>query len=847
MINLYDLLDASNGQLFGEPRAHVFTEFCIDARQARENSLYVVLRSERGDGHRYMEEAVANGATGLLCTRPPEFDTEHLSVVLVRDTLSALMAWSHDQLGRMGVQVVGVAGHTGKRTTLSAIETALQTHYRVLRSAAGVSGKLVVPLTLARLGPEHQIVLIELDPAPGEMPALVGAVRPHVGVVTSVGEDADGFFSSPAERAEEYRHLLEYLSPVGLAVLNYDDDRARALMTATRARVMTVGVNTFGADILAQNVKLDLARTGFDLRMGETRLLGKWTPLLGTRQLYAVLVALALAAYYEIPPAEALRALTNMQAQPGIMKPLAGLGGSLLIDNSYRATTENTLAALDWLHEVRSSAGRALVVLGDMDTEGEETLRSHRLVGQRAAQVADLLVTEGSLAAISARAAIDHGLDAARVRATYSLHDASTALREAGLTRDDVVLLLGGRNARLELLTRGLLIDPEDEQLLPRPHLLDQRSGPMQRGRPAWVEIDLDAVAHNVRAIRARLAEDVTLFAVVKADAYGHGAIAVARTALLNGASYLAVANIEEALALRSSGIDSPILLLTYLPPDLTRQALRENLTVTLYDLELARAYDREAREAGGRLRAHIKIDTGMGRLGVLPEEGVSFARHLLKLNHLEIEGIYTHFAMADEDSDFTAQQIERFEAVLKPLQAAGIPFRYVHTCNSAGLLAFPHAHYNAVRAGIILYGLSPSPFVPVPASFRPVMAWKTVIASIKTLPPGWMVGYGGTYETADHERIAVLPVGYADGYRRVAGGARHVLVHGQFAPIVGRVSMEKITINVSHIPDVSIGDEVVLLGQQGDAHIDADDLARQWGTTAYELVCSIMPRVRRA
>jgi alanine racemase len=215
-------------------------------------------------------------------------------------------------------------------------------------------------------------------------------------------------------------------------------------------------------------------------------------------------------------------------------------------------------------------------------------------------------------------------------------------------------------------------------------------------------------------------------------------------------------------------------------------------------------------------------------------------------MNRLDIEGIYTHFSMADEDPAYSVEQLRVFKNVVNPLRANGFNFRLIHAANSAATLTMPDAYFNMVRAGVALHGLSPSDVVTIPPDFRPVMSWKTVIAQVKTLPPGHPVGYGQTYRTSEHERIAVIPVGYSHGFRRKPHNWGQVLVNGQFAPIVGRVSMEKTSINVTHIPDVAIGTEVVLIGTQGETSITPDDVARRLDTNNYEVVCSVLARVPR-
>ncbi len=368
--------------------------------------------------------------------------------------------------------------------------------------------------------------------------------------------------------------------------------------------------------------------------------------------------------------------------------------------------------------------------------------------------------------------------------------------------------------------------------------------------RPTWVEFDADAIAHNTRRLRQIIGSRVALMAVVKADGYGHGAVAVARAALANGAAQLAVANVDEATILREAGIREPILVLGYVDPSAVAHCIAHDLTITLYDSDLAREMDRRASGAGGRLRAHVKFDTGMGRLGLLPDAARQF--DIGAFPSLAIAGAYTHFSAADEDPSYTAEQLARFKALVAETRfMASAHARsglrpLLHCANSAATLSMPDAHLNLVRVGLALYGLSPSAAVPLPADFRPALAWKTVVASLKTLPPGHAVGYGNSYITQGEECIAVLPVGYADGFRRAPTHYGEVLVRGQRAPIVGRVSMEKTMIRVDHIPGVRIGDEVVLLGAQGAERISAEDIARRLGTINYEVVCSLLPRVMR-
>ena len=320
---------------------------------------------------------------------------------------------------------------------------------------------------------------------------------------------------------------------------------------------------------------------------------------------------------------------------------------------------------------------------------------------------------------------------------------------------------------------------------------------------PSRVEIDLAALASNLRWIRARVAADVAIMAVVKANAYGHGAPAVARKALQNGCDRLAVANMAEALALRECGIDAPILILSCVPAEAIPIAIDLNVSLSVFDETFAEQCIAAARRAGAELKIQLKVDTGMGRLGVLPQAAVALCSRLWGSAGINLEGIFTHFATADEDPQFMQEQLKTFNRILSRIREAGIQVKQIHAANSAAVLNCPDSHFNVVRPGVMLYGLEPMPDSGIAAFLRPVMSWKTQVAQVKTLPPGSRVGYGDAYRTRGEETIAVAPVGYADGLRRTPSSWREVLIRGRRAPLVGRVSMEKIMLNVSCIPAV--------------------------------------------
>ena len=843
MIHLHDLLSATHGRVIGPVAATEFIDFCFDSRLLETGQLFLAVKTERGDGHDYIAQAVRDGATGVLCERPPEPPPQGATCVAVDDVQQALSDWARYILHKQHMMVIGVTGSTGKTTTKEAIAAVLSTRFRVFRNYANYSGRYGLPIALGRLEPGHEIAVLELAADSfDEVRDLAALTRPQVGVVTVVNEAHIEYLGSLEAIAREKGRLVEALPADGLAVLNGDDPRVLAMRDRTRAQVWTYGLSP-QADFVAQDVECDREGVAFTLvHRGEeypVRL-----RLLGRHNVYAALAAIAIASWYSIPLSDALSALAQLPPQKGRLCPLPGRGGSLLLDDTYSASPASALAALEMLAELE--AGRRIAVLGDMEQLGDFSLEAHRQVGRRAVEAVDFLITKGEKARWIAEAAEEAGLDPQRIYVTYRSEEAVGRLQDE-LDADDVVLIKGSAEARMEEVVEGLLRQPERApELLVRQDASWQHIRLAQPGRPTWVEVDLSAIAYNVRRLCEIIGPEVGLLAVLKADGYGHGAVKVARTALNNGACIAGVACVSEGIALRRAGITAPILVLGYTPAWQAREALLNDITVTLFTADVARAFSKAAGELNRWARAHVKVDTGMGRLGLLPHEVLGFLKEIGDLPHLEIEGLFTHFSVADSDPDYTRWQLARFSEVLDELRHSGFSIPYIHAANSAALLTLPEARFNMVRAGITLYGLAPSPQVPLPDGFHPALAFKTQVAQVKTLPPGSYVSYGNAYQTQGDECIAVIPVGYADGFRRAPRHWGEVLVKGHRAPIVGRVCMDQTMINVTHIPHVRQGDEVVLIGRQGEEEITVDEVAERLGTINYEVVSEILARVPR-
>ncbi|MEF3302682.1 alanine racemase [Paenibacillus sp. GYB003] len=367
--------------------------------------------------------------------------------------------------------------------------------------------------------------------------------------------------------------------------------------------------------------------------------------------------------------------------------------------------------------------------------------------------------------------------------------------------------------------------------------------------RHTWADIDLAAIAHNARLFKTNMTGRTALMAVVKANGYGHGAVRTARAALAAGADRLGVAIVDEALQLRDAGIAQPVLVLGYTPPESVRAAVERDVGLTVFTGDVLDAVVHWTERLRKRAIVHLKIDTGMNRIGVSdPDDALRLARKAASSRLVALEGMFTHFADADgRDPDYTERQFGAFLEIARRLEANGIDVPVKHCCNSAATMRYPHMHLDMVRVGIALYGLYPSEHARLPQyPLRPAFALKSKIAYVKRTAPGQPVGYGCAFVPERESRIATVPIGYADGLSRRLSGRGSALVRGARVPYAGNVCMDQTMLDVTDVPGVRAGDEVVLIGRSKDDCVTADDIAALLGTINYEVVCAVGSRVPR-
>jgi alanine racemase len=864
MIYLEHLLEATGGRLHHPASPKSFQGFSHDTRQIAPDELFVAIRGARGDGHDYLLDAVRLGASGLLVeaqhynTLPESVHSQlaeaEIAIVLVRDTRLALQAYASFILSLWQPIVIAVTGSVGKTSCKEAIANVLATHFPTFRSWQNYNDLLGIPLSLGRLEQQHVYAVLELGvDRPGEIAELCQIVQPRLGILTGISPVQLQYFSNPERLAEEMGSLLTSLPSTGLFFYHHHDHASLQLVTryqqrqdkSTQCVIVPIQPAT-AIEVGWQGVTATVADE-------HRNTISLHSHLLGAQHSNTMLTAYHIARSQGMEPEETVQAIAQLKPLIGRLNPLKGVYGSRLLDDTHNAAPASMQAALQALHALTPSEGKRIAILGDMLNLGTYSELAHQQLGRQVARSANDLIVHGEYAAIVAEAAHQAGLGAAHINITSTHEDAARIARSLldEKASADVVLIKGSEETRMERVSELLMARPwKAPEKLVRQTPGWKKTIFRHADRPTWVEIDLNAIGNNTRQIKTLVGPKVQVLISLKADAYGHGAVRVARTALHNGANMLGVATVSEAIPLREASIHAPILVFGYVPRWQMREAVRLGVTVTLYSSELAQELSRTAVELGQTVKAHVKIDTGMARLGIRAEQIDEIIELIREINHLpglEMEGIYTHFATADDgDQSYARLQLARFEQILRTLEAQRLRPPIVHAANSAATLSLPESHYDLVRPGIAIYGLDPSPEVRLPESMRAALSFKTQVSQVKLIPAGEGISYGKTYVTSEPTRVAVLPVGYADGFRRTPQNWGSVLIHGQEAPLLGRVCMDQCMVDVSHIPQARIGDEVVLIGHQGQATLTVEMVAQRLGTINYEVVAELLARVPR-
>ena len=799
-----------------------------DTRTMSEGDLFVALAGAFFDGADFATQALQRGAAAVLVGPGATPDAPGERVLEVDDPLAACQALAAAHRSRFpDLIVAAITGSNGKTAVKDMLTSILAAAGRTVHATSGSrNSQLGVALTLLDLRPEHEIAVLEAGISrPGEMERLAAMIRPSCGAITLIGEAHAEFLGGGKRTALEKVRLFVDLASDAVVALNADDGQADLLTSRIPGRAVLFGRGE-SAVFRAEDVRP--AGDGYSFRLiADDRAIEARLSAVGEQAISNALAAATVAVSALAVPLEAVAAgLARYVPAPMRLELSETDEGVTVLNDAYVADPVSMRRALLSLGEIAGER-RKLAVLGDMLELGDLAEEAHREVGAAACEAGvNRLLAVGPRAASIAAGAVDRGLDPALAETCRDAGEASERL--AALTRaGDVVLIKGSRALKLERVARDYLSSL----------------------RPTRLRIDLDAVEQNARTVRSVVGPGVLICGVIKSHGYGLDSRRIADVLLKNGVDWLAVAIPDEGLRLRRAGVQAPILALGSTLPEEADKVVAHDMIQVLSSLPLARALAEEAARRGRRVRVHLKVDTGMGRLGLAPDAVLDFAREVARLPMLEIEGLMTHFPAADdpEQDEFTREQIRVFLRAAEALDAAGFEIRYGHAANSIGLLRFPEARLDMVRPGLALYGMwSAEGIVPDAPELMPVASLVTKISYLKKVRPGTAIGYSRTFTAERESLIATLPLGYVDGIFRSLSNKGLALVRGQRVPIVGRVCMDQTMIDVTEVPGVEVGDEVVLFGVQGDAALPIAEVAELAGTIPYEILARIDARVPR-
>ena len=816
----------SGGELVRGQAELVISDVVTDSRGTfAQDSLFVALRGDHFDGHRFVEDAHANGAAAALISDGDAESYPDIALVRVDDTLEALQRLAAGWRGLFDIPVVGVTGSNGKTIVKDMLASILAQQHTVFRSPGSFNSQIGVPLSLLGIRPEHDVAVIEAGISRvGEMERLEPMVQPTIGVITNIGlAHAAGLHDLETTAREKLKLFSRMDGPLVHPADSQPLDGFQLPGTPVGFAVRP------GDATSAEYAVVEAAETsnGFAFTLAFPD---------GQRQPFALNVpgrhnlanaaAAAAAAHQLGSSVEAIRqGLAAFELSPLRLEMHTTEEGITFINDAYSSDPVSARAAISAL-EHYAGKQRAIAILGDMLDLGARADEAHRELGQVLAHAdIDRLVCFGGLAEAIGESAAEHGFDAHEVSYVSTL-DELHGLLERELRPGDVVLFKASRTMELERAAERLL----------------------ESVAPSRLHIDLDAIRHNYHAIRRHVGGEAGFIAVVKSFGYGNGSTRVSQTLAREGVDALAVAYADEGIPLRKRGLSLPILVTNALASEADK-LVKYDLTALVYSEPVVDALQTQAERVDQTVGVHLEIDTGMKRVGLEPDQAVAFAQSVSSRPNIEIHGVMTHFAAADDpDEDaFTRGQIAAFETVLAELRAAAIQPGVVHAANTAGAWRFPEAHFDRVRVGLGLYGLAPSHAVAQTAArVRPALEFSTRVIHLHDVQAGETVGYNRTWTAPQRRQIATIAVGYNDGFPRFMSNGGQVLIGGQRCPVVGNVCMDVSMVDVTEIVDVELGDEVVIFGRQGDGVITVDEIARRGGTINYEILCNISPRVRR-
>jgi len=810
----------------------------IDSRHVPRNAAFFALRGAHDDGHNHVAAAFVAGAALAIVRRdriasfPQELAPRLIGVDDPLEALQVLAAWWRKRLTT--TTVIGITGSNGKTVVKDALVKLLSSGGRLAAGSPGsFNSQTGVPLSLLAVPRNAQYAVIEAGISePGEMAKLERMIRPDAGILTNIGLAHVGAFQRGRQQLCEEKFRLFHRIVDGDVVVPADDP-----LVAAEAASLPGRVHVFGDPATLPVVESsETTRDGIRVRLRyPTQELATFlvlTPSIENARAIAMAAAAAFLLGVNAKTAETL--LAGWEPGSTRMEMWRSPSGVTLINDSCSADPLSVRAAIKTLAQWNpNDPHRTFFVFHGMRGLGDSTSRENAEIGRIAGEskVDFLVLVDFEGAGDTEEEFRRSSGDRARVIRCSRIEDVREALLTEGQPgHGDVVLVKGPRRWGIAQAAT---------------HLVDAMA-------PNRLIVDLEALRENIRRLYKKLQPTTQILAMVKALAYGSDEARVAADLQREGlVSHFGVASVDEGIALRAAGIARPILV-TMCTPGEARKAIEHQLTPVVYSAEIADHLERAANELGERVSVHIEVDTGMGRLGALPDGVPELAEKVMKSSWLQLTGIMTHFASAEDPDadDFTARQIQLFEQALHGLREMGVTNILRHANATAATARFPQTQYDMVRVGLGMFGVYPSDAVRIEVGdLQLAIALVSRIAEIRVLPRGHRIGYGGTFQVpADHFRVGVVPIGYHDGVPWGLGrsGKGHVLVNGQSAPILGRISMDSMVIDLSRHPKAATMMDVLIFGRYGGHELRPERVAAACDTIAYELLARVGPRVQR-
>jgi len=802
----------------------------IDSRRVPPESLFFPLKGSQFDGHQFVDDAAAAGAVGAVVGRDwyeaGSVRDLKIPLIVVDSPLAALQqvaTWWRSQLNG---RVVAVTGSNGKTIVKDALVRLLSSTYSSSGSPDSFNSQIGVPLSVIRTVRQVEFPVFEAGiSGPGDMRSLEAILKPDFGILTNIGFAHIASFGSRDAIANEKADLFRSIPESGWLLVPSEERVMDRHISSLACRVYRFGRASQELPFVEHYQFVnDGTRLTMRFPSGDSVTLNISTP---SREIVSDVEIAASAAYLLGVSADSIAgALTDYTPSGTRMEIWRSPAGFTLINDTCSSDPLSVKSALKTLASLKQDGGRKIFVFGGMRELGPHEVEEHAGVGQLAAQSSvDTLVVVGENVAAETAHAFTAASPASRILRCSTPEEVKGALLP-GLQWGDTVLVKGPRNMGIARVAREI----------------------MEAMAPSRLIVDLQAVGENITRFKRLVGPHTRILAMVKALAYGSEATRLSIELQRMGVDCFGVASADEGGALRRSGVDIPVLVMMWTPEE-AEKVIRHNLTPVIGSFENIDALVAAARELGKTVDVHIEVDTGMGRLGIAPDLACDLARQISATTSLRLTGMMTHFACADDPSQdqFTNEQIRRFQATVADMKKAGFAGLLLHACATAATVRFPAARFDMVRIGVGMYGIYPSGAVAEGIDLELAVSLVSRVAEVRLFNKGDRIGYGSTFVVpADNYRVGVVPMGYHDGIPLALSNCGSVLVNGKPAPIIGRISMDSMMIDLSGVPDAQPRADVLIYGRHGGYTVRPEDVAATGNTIPYELLARLGPRVQR-